>query len=161
MSQTASNIGTINQRLSHLAFVVVRQSDQVLQERLGIGFSQFKIMMVLQRHAGIQQRAIADSLGQTEASISRQIKLLQEQGLLITTVNPENRRMHITTLSAKGARLADEAVSIVDSFNQPLVDNLSEKQQTALLDMLDEMHEQACAAGRLTACHHTEANPNL
>lgn len=150
-----SQIATISQRLCHLSFVMVRQSDQVLQERLGIGFSQFKIMMVLQKHPGIQQRAIADSLGQTEASISRQIKLLHDQGLLTTTVNPENRRVHITTLSAKGARLADEAISILNTFNEPVIEGLSDKQQTQFVEMLDLMHTQACGAGRLTACQHT------
>ncbi len=149
-----SQIGNISQRLNHLSFVLVRQSDQVLQERLGIGFSQFKIMKVLQTHPGIQQRAIADSLGQTEASISRQIKLLHDQNLLTTTVKPDNRRVHITTLSAKGARLADEATNVLDSFNEPVVSELSDKQQAQLLEILNSMHELSCAPGRLTACQH-------
>ena len=144
----------ISQRLFHLSFVLGRQSDQVLLERFGIGFSQFKIMMVLLRHHGIQQSQIADSLGQTEASVSRQIKLLMDKGLLISTVDPTNRRRHITTLSASGARLADEAVAALDGFHAPVIDALSEKQQMQLVEILETMHAHACAPGRQSVCTH-------
>lgn len=147
---------TISQRLFHLSFVLGRQSDQVLLERFGIGFSQFKIMMVLMRHHGIQQSKIAETLGQTEASVSRQIKLLMDKGLLVSTVDPNNRRRHITALSASGARLADEAVRALDVFHAPVIEILSEKQQQQLIEILDTMHRQACASGRLTVCSHSQ-----
>jgi DNA-binding MarR family transcriptional regulator len=94
--------------LQHTATSLSRQADQVLQERLGIGLSQFKIMMVLQWNPSVKQRDIANNLGQTEASISRQIKLMHDEGLLQTTVRPSNRREHITSLTRKGEKLADE-----------------------------------------------------
>src|SRR5579863_5003598 len=88
--------------LQHVSFVLARQADQALQERLGIGFSQYKILMTLQFNPHVQQKQIAESLGQTEASISRQIKLLHDKGLLSTRINPSNRREHITTPTPKG-----------------------------------------------------------
>ncbi|HXR49776.1 MAG TPA: winged helix-turn-helix domain-containing protein [Verrucomicrobiae bacterium] len=59
------------QLLDHVAATVAKQSDQVLQEQLGIGLSQFKILQVLQAEPRTPQREIARSLAQTEASISR------------------------------------------------------------------------------------------
>ena len=139
--------------LHHLVFVMGRQSDQVLQERLGIGFSQFKIMSVLARRPHIQQKEIANILGQTEASISRQIKLLTEQGFLQAVPRPENRRERITTLTAKGERYTDEAVEILDNFHQPLYDVLSEKQLAALTENLTAMHERACRDSKSGSCY--------
>lgn len=150
-----NNIGYL---LNHLAFVLGRQSDQVLQERLGIGFSQFKIMMTLQWSPHIQQKIIAEKLGQTEASISRQIKLLHEQGLLQTVKRAENRREHITTLTPKGERLTDEAISILDSYHAPVFEALSDKQRTVLLDSLSTLHNVACNSNKAGACHHPETN---
>jgi DNA-binding MarR family transcriptional regulator len=150
-----NNIGYL---LNHLAFVLGRQSDQVLQERLGIGFSQFKIMMTLQWKPNIQQKHIAEKLGQTEASISRQIKLLLEQGMLQTTVNPANRREHITVLTAKGERLTDEAMSVLNSYHAPVFGTLNEKQQAALLETLTILHGAACRSDRPGACHQTDSN---
>jgi DNA-binding MarR family transcriptional regulator len=150
------SINSIGYLLNHVSFVLGRQSDQVLQERLGIGFSQFKIMKTLQKSPHIQQKQIAECLGQTEASISRQIKLLQEQGLLQTVRRAENRREHITTLTAKGDRYTDEAISVLNDYLEPMFTGLSEKQQAVLLESLQILHQASCDPTKVTACHKNE-----
>jgi len=148
-----NNIGYL---INHLAFVLGRQSDQVLQERLGLGFSQFKILKILQHATNIQQKQIAEKLGQTEASISRQMKLLVEAGLLQVTVNPANRREHITRLTSKGERIADEAISVLGVYHAPVFEGLNEKQQAALLESLGVLHEATCNSNKPGACHQPE-----
>jgi DNA-binding MarR family transcriptional regulator len=149
MMQPTNNIGYL---LQHLAFTMARQNDQILQERLGIGFSQFKILMVLEKNPYIQQSDIADALGQTEASISRQIKLMHDRGLLQSTVSPENRRRHITTPTAKGSRLNEEAMKILNGFHAPMFERLTDKQRQQLLEILSQMHTVICQAGKPGAC---------
>ncbi len=139
--RTTNNIGYL---LNHLAFMLGRQSDQVLQEQLGIGFSQFKIMMVLRWNPSIQQKQIADRLGQTEASISRQIKLLHDGGLLGTRISAENKREHITTLTTKGEKLTEKAMEILNNYHSPTFDTLSEKEKQNLVDILNKMHDVVC-----------------
>src|SRR5687768_2184713 len=123
MIQATQNVGYL---LQHLAFTMSRQNDQILQERLGLGFSQFKILMVLQRNPSTQQRDIAEALGQTEASISRQIKLMHDRGLLQTRISPENRRKHLTTLTPKGEQLTEEALRILNKYHAPMFEQLTE-----------------------------------
>ncbi|MBA3758448.1 winged helix-turn-helix transcriptional regulator [Candidatus Saccharibacteria bacterium] len=144
-----NNVGYL---LQHVAITMARQNDQVLQERLGIGFSQFKILMVLERSPHIQQRQIADALGQTEASISRQIRLMIDKSLLQSTVSPHNRREHITTPTTKGIRLAEEAMEVLNTFHSPMFERLSEKQQEQFVEILKNMHECICQAGKTSAC---------
>lgn len=139
--------------LHHLSFVLDRQSDQVLQERLGIGFSQFKILMALKRHTAVQQRQIAEYLGQTEAGISRQIKLMTELSLLQSVINPASRREHRTTLTAKGDRITEEAMRILNEFHTPMFARLSPKQQEQLLEIMTIMHEETCRSDKRGACH--------
>lgn len=133
-----NNIGFLLQRL---AFVLARQSDQILQQRLGIGFSQFKILMVLSKYPDIQQRQIANNLGQTEASISRQIKLLLEQQLLVSKISPQNRRQHLTRLTPHGERSISKALDILNAFYAPLFDRLNGQQQEELTEMLNTMYD--------------------
>lgn len=130
--------------LQHLSAVLAKQSDQALQERLGIGFSQFKLLMVLENHPELKQRQIADKLGQTEASISRQIKIMHDKGLLQTTINPRNRRVHLTTITTKGMRLAEEALLTLNKCHAATFDSLGDKKQAALEEILIQMHEYAC-----------------
>lgn len=145
-----NNIGYM---LNHLAFVLSRHSDQVLQEQLGIGFSQFKIMMVLKWDPAIQQKQIADKLGQTEASISRQIKLLHDKGLLGTRISADNKRGHITTLTPKGEKLTERAMLILNNYHAPTFASLSPKQQQTLLEILNIMHDAVCIE-KQGAFHH-------
>lgn len=138
------NIGYM---LQHLSSVLARQSDQVLQEQLGIGFSQFKILMALQNGPSILQKKIAASLGQTEASISRQIKKMHHDGLLISAKNPQNKREHFTRVTPKGLRITDRATEILNNYHSPMFQRLSAKQHQQLLETLDIMAEHACVSG--------------
>lgn len=145
-----NNIGYL---LQHLSGVLTKQNDQALQERLGIGFSQFKILRVLQFHPHTQQRQIAEWLGQTEASISRQIHLMIDKGLLQTTISPKNRREHLTTPTSKGLRMNDEAIKVLNNCHGDMFASLGEKKQQQLLDALAEMHIHACQSGKVGACN--------
>ena len=139
--------------LNHLAFVISRQSDQILLERLGLGFSQYKIMQVLQEKPHIQQKEIAERLGQTEASVSRQTKLLVSQGLLQSIRRPEDKREHITALTLKGERYVNEATEILDSYHEPVFGSLTDKQQNNLIELLNDMHDRSCGDDRIGTCH--------
>jgi DNA-binding MarR family transcriptional regulator len=137
-----NNIGYLLQRL---AFCLNRQNDHILQEQLGIGFSQFKILMILQWRPSVQQKQIADNLSQTEASISRQIKLLKEEGLLVTEINPQNKREHITKPTQKGMELTQRALEILNRHHQPMFAKLNPDQQAHLVEGLRIMYDYACA----------------
>ncbi len=143
---------TIGYLLQHLSTTLARQSEQVLMERLGLGYSQFKILMALQWSPNVQQNHIADVLGQTEASISRQVKIMHKRGLLETKISPENRRQHITTPTRKGERLTEEAVNVLNIYHAPMFDLLSEKQRRQLQEMLITMHGYACQPSKSGAC---------
>jgi len=148
------NVITIGYLLQHTASILTRQSDQVLQERLGIGMSQYKLLMMLQKSPNVQQRRLAECLGQTEASISRQIKLLCEKGMMTIKVNPKSRREHITVLTPKGNKMTDAANDVLEQYHGPILDKLSEKQQQQLIETLKLIHEHTCVAGKPFACDH-------
>jgi DNA-binding MarR family transcriptional regulator len=145
---------TIGYLLQHTATILMRQSDQVLQERLGIGMSQFRLLMMLRRNPNVQQRKLAECLGQTEASISRQIKLLCEKGLLGVRVNPKSRREHVTMPTAKGLKITEAALEMLEQYHMPMFELLTPKQQQQLIESLAKFHHYTCAPGRPFACDH-------
>jgi DNA-binding MarR family transcriptional regulator len=145
---------TIGYLLQHTAAILMRQSDQVLQERLGIGMSQLRLLMMLQHEPNVQQRKLAECLGQTEASISRQIKLMREKGLLAVRVNPKSRRAHITVSTPKGLKVTEAALAVLEHYHSPMVELLNEKQREQLTSALATFHEHTCAPGKPFACDH-------
>jgi len=140
--------------LQHLASVIGKQADQVLQEQLGIGHSQFKILMVLEWNPRVQQRTIAESLGQTEASISRQIKLLETKGLISSRPDPQNRRKHITAPTPLGMQLTEAATAIMRRSFGPEFASMGDDQLQQLLVGLQHLHQVVCRPGKLGSCDH-------
>ena len=140
--------------LQHVASVLGRQLDQALQEQLGIGMSQFRILMILQHHPEIRQRQLADHLAQTEASISRQIKLLHQKDMLTTRINPANKREHISEPTAKGLRITEAAQKVMHEYAAPAYETMSDKQQREFVSLLRAMHAWTCQPGKLTSCDH-------
>ena len=140
--------------LEHLSAVLGKQTDQVLQEQLGIGVSQFKILMILEQTPRVQQKVIADSLGQTEASISRQLKLLQTKGLVGLWIDPTNRRKHVVIPTQMGIQITDAATAIIRRSFGPDFSSLGEDQLMQLITGLQRLHTIICKPGNPGACDH-------
>lgn len=147
--QSSAEIGRV---FGHVAAMIHRQTDQILQERLGIGQSQFNILTNLQKRPQTKQRTLADVLGQTEASVSRQIALLRQKGLLVSHLDPAERRRHLTALTTKGAKIVIAAQEVLEQFYDQLLDPINDREQTQLQTLIDRLHEQSCAPGKRIAC---------
>lgn len=140
--------------LEHVPSVLLRQNDQTLQEQLGIGMSQLRILALLGRQPELRQNQIAEHLAQTEASISRQMRIMHEKGLLMRRIDPNNRRAHLTEPTPKGLKLAEAANAALRRHTAPTLAGLSDKQQKQLVESLRLIHNAVCAPGNPTACDH-------
>lgn len=137
--------------LLHISAMLSRQTDQILQERLGIGVSQFRILALLEPGQGVRQRVIADQLGQTEASISRQIKLLATKSLVEVAKSAESRRDRNVLLTIKGVKLTEAAKDVLEACHSPLVQLLTDRQRKHVSAALDALHAEICSSSQF-AC---------
>lgn len=135
--------------LHKIGAMMERISDRVLFEEFGIGFSQFKILFALEHHEGIQQKEIATFLGQTEASISRQIKLLALSRLVTVKRGADDKKKHLVSLTARGKQIASDAFISLNSHYTPVLSVLSLSDQMDLAKKLSQVHgalELSCSA---------------
>ncbi len=135
---------SIGYMLHQLMFMIDHQSDEALRRELGIGFSQFKILMAAKHRSGLKQNDIAAYLGQTEASISRQIKLMKSDGLLMVQTDPENRRARSIILSQKGTELGRRCVEILQATHAAVFGSLSFSEQKLMQELLERLINKAC-----------------
>ncbi|MGF7228634.1 MAG: MarR family winged helix-turn-helix transcriptional regulator [Candidatus Saccharibacteria bacterium] len=141
--------------VQHVGDVLDRQLDQVLQEQLGIGISQYKVLSLLtDSEEGQGQRMLAKHLGQTEASVSRQITLLLERGMVSAHINAKNKRQNLVSITPKGGKVADAARLASEHYLESLWPAVSDKQQKQLQDALAVVHAWSCQPGKLTSCDH-------
>lgn len=135
------NDNSLGLTLHHLSFMLDRQSDLFLLDRFRIGFSQFKILMSLLHHSDVLQRDIAEFLGQTESSVSRQIQILVDDGLINSHRDPNDHRQRVTKLTTKGEKLARKAIVELEKHFAPMFETLSQKKQSELAEMLDTLRD--------------------
>ncbi|HVX24481.1 MAG TPA: MarR family winged helix-turn-helix transcriptional regulator [Candidatus Saccharimonadales bacterium] len=140
--------------VQHLAAVLGRQADQVLQEQLGIGLSQYKILLMLEWNSQLQQKAIAESLGQTEASISRQLKLMQTRRLITVKRDAANKRKHIIAPTTLGMQMTEAASNSMRRSFGPEFASIGDDQLMQLLSGLQRLHAIVCQPGKTGACDH-------
>lgn len=133
MSSLAYDIGTL---LHQVSGSLDKHSDQVLTERLGISLSQFRVLLVLLEEDGQNQSQIAQNLSQSEASISRQVHLLENSKLIEIKKNDTNRRDSLVYLTGKGAMIGQSAMGILNSYHRPVFEDLNDQQQIELARIL-------------------------
>ena len=141
--------------IQHLSSVMGKQTDQLLQQQLGIGFSQYRILTALEWNPRVQQKTIADNLGQTEASISRQIKLLEDRGYVSVKADETNRRKHIIVPTPMGMQITEAANAIIRRSLGPDYATLGGTKLQRMIKDLQAMHDIVCAPGQPGACDHT------
>jgi DNA-binding MarR family transcriptional regulator len=126
---------TLGFELHRFSNVLLRYADLLLQKRFGFGYSHFKIMVALHARPDCMQASVAHFLGQTEASISRQLKLMIKEGLAESRQNPTNRREHVIHLTSKGEQQLQEAQSYLEAEHSPIFNRLSDHEQQAFMEL--------------------------
>ncbi len=124
--------GNLGFLLHNVASSIDRHSDQVLMERLGVSFAHFKILLVLSQNDGSTQNQIASKLGQTEASISRQVKLMEKAKLINIRRSTSNRRLRHIFLTNKGFLQTDKSINALNEYYEPIFGALDEKERINL-----------------------------
>ena len=135
---------SIGYALHQLSFALDRQSDEALRASLDIGYSQFKILMAAKHRSGLKQSDIANYLGQTEASVSRQIKIMKSEGLISVRIDPDNRRSRSIVLTDKGTELSRQCVELLEHTHAATFGSLSFAEQKMMQGLLDRLMAKAC-----------------
>jgi len=130
-------------QIHKLAFLLEKRSDESLKAQVGIGFAQFKVLEAIGRNTLAKQNMIAQLLDQTEASISRQIKILEKKNLISVASVMGNKRARELSLTEKGEELLRQSAEILDLSQAQIVGSLNYEQQQHLQQLLNRMVEKA------------------
>ena len=99
--------------LLHLTYILQQVSDDLLVKETGVGLSQARIMSVLHGSIPRSQRSTAVRLSQNESNVSRQLAVMQKQGLVSLRRNKKDGRQKDVLLSAKGKKKYQQAEKIL------------------------------------------------
>ncbi len=130
-------------QIHRLAFLLEKKADGALHEQLGVGFAQYKVLEAISQNTLAKQNLIADLLDQTEASISRQIKLLHKQGLINVSQVMGNKRARELSLTMQGEEIVSQSMQVLDLTTSQIMDTLSFQEQKILQELFARMLQRA------------------
>jgi MarR family transcriptional regulator, lower aerobic nicotinate degradation pathway regulator len=130
-------------QIHKLAFLLEKKADETLKSQLGIGFAQYKVLEAIGQNAMANQQRIAALLDQTEAGVSRQIKLLSSKKLIDVGVVMGNRRSRELTLTEAGEEVVNHCEALLDIAQAQIFGGLSYQEQRLFAALFDRMLTKA------------------
>ena len=130
-------------QIHKLAFLLEKRADEGLKRQTGIGFAQYKVLEAIGRNSLARQNMIAGLLDQTEASVSRQIKILEKKDLIIVAMVMGNKRARELTLTEKGEDLLIQCEEIMDVTQAQIIGGLGYQEQKHFQELFARMLDRA------------------
>ena len=115
-----------------------RQRER-LQRALGVSLSETNLgtLRLVQRHGPIAVSAVAHRLEVDLSNASRQLRALEDQGLVARTVDPDDRRVARVVVTAGGRRVLDRARAVALNDYAVALDDWSPTDRARLAELLD------------------------
>jgi DNA-binding MarR family transcriptional regulator len=130
-------------QIQKLAFLLEKKADDALKSDLEVGFAQYKVLEAINQNSLARQNMVADMLDQTEASISRQIKILQKKGLIKVAEVMGNKRARELTLTRVGEDIVRQAENILDETQNDIIGSLNYQEQQIVAELFERMISNA------------------
>ena len=115
-----------------------RQRER-LQRALGVSLSETNlgVLRLVQRHGPIAVSEVARRLEVDLSNASRQVRALEDEGLVTRSPDPADRRVARVALTAAGRRVLDRARAIALNDYAVALDDWSAHDRARLADLLD------------------------
>jgi DNA-binding MarR family transcriptional regulator len=116
-------LATLWYLVRRVAALMDQQGETLLRRELGVSLAQFLVLSVVDAHPGpLSQQAIADRVGLTKGSVSRQIDHALAAGLMDVRVAAHTRREHAVTLTEAGTALVRQGDALTEASRAALRD---------------------------------------
>lgn len=115
-----------------------RQRER-LQRALGLSLSETNLgtLRLVQRHGPIAVSEVARRLQVDLSNASRQLRALEDEGLVTRTADPADRRIARVAVTAAGRRVLDRTRAIALNDYAVALDDWSARDRAQLADLLD------------------------
>lgn len=106
----------------------------------GPGMSREHMLGIISEYPdGIRQKELAEKAGINASSTSEVVTKLEDDGYLIRTIDPSDKRATVLRLTEMGAVRAEEIKSEHESFINEYFGRLTDEEKQTLSDLLDKL----------------------
>lgn len=125
-------------RLSQAARTVTRAFDEALAQAGGT-LPVWLILLNLTIHRHPHQRALAEAVGVTDATLTHHLNALEKRGLITRRPAPGNRRVHVVEITEEGGRMFLRLREAATAFDTRLRTGFDAEDSAVFSDLLDRL----------------------
>ena len=136
-NELPDDLATLWYLIRRTAALMDREGDTLCRRELGISLAQFLVLSVVDAYPGhLSQQAIADRLGLTKGTVSRQIDNAVAAGLMTVQVAPHTRRENAVALTAAGTALVRKGDALMQESRTAMLRAVTPTQLHAVVAAL-------------------------
>jgi DNA-binding MarR family transcriptional regulator len=126
-------------KLHRFLFSFARTAEKSLQEKLGITFPQFMILLAIKNNPHCTQATVAAWRKLTPAAISQHVNTLIAKKLIVKKNNSKDRREHSIVLTPKGLAIFKKALVIYENAQKNIFKKVSARSISDMNKTLDAL----------------------
>lgn len=117
--------------LLSLTYLLQQSADEILLKEARVSLSHARILSALNT-SPVTQKSVASVLHQTEANVSRQLKVMKRAGLVSITKNKKDGRVRDVSLTRKGSERKTKAQKILAKQQRDFLKSMSRSEADTL-----------------------------
>ncbi|MET4571078.1 MarR family winged helix-turn-helix transcriptional regulator [Rhodanobacter soli] len=129
-------------RLSILSNTISQAIADDYQSRHDISMTEWRVMAVLARYAGLSAREVAERTAMDKVAVSRALARLVEAGRVDRAVHDNDKRRSVLNLSDAGWAIHDEVAPMARAREREVLAKLDAEERVWLTRILDKLLEQ-------------------
>ncbi len=114
-------------------------------EKIGITYSQFKVLNWIWRYGELTQKEIHDFVNVKPSSLTTMINVLIKKGLVVRNTDPTDARIRRISATEKCTKLGEDAWKVIDAFDMKIRQVLTEEEYEttvrSLMKLTDALNE--------------------
>ena len=128
-------------RLSILSNTISQAIADDYQSRYDISMTEWRVMAVLARYAGLSAREVAERTAMDKVAVSRALARLVEAGRVDRAVHDNDKRRSVLNLSDAGWAIHDEVAPMARAREREVLAKLNAEERVWLTRILDKLLE--------------------
>ncbi len=145
--------------LTWIANKLSRGASQHYLRVFDVGIETWRCLVLLAIYPSISAQQVSKIIGMDKASVSRCFKGMQAKGYITLSLDAEDGRVRIATLTKKGRQVHDGILGIALERERAFLDVLNAAERETLIGLLKRLHENLPAVESATETYVSKRFP--
>ena len=124
-----------------------RAMHAAFESEVGMALPRWRILQALHEGGESAQKDLARRLSTDPASLTRQLKQMESEGIVKRRISPEDNRVTLVELAQKGKAIFEAAQPLRLAFSSGALEGFSRDSLDAAMAVLEALEERFRAAG--------------